>query len=235
MAFNGSGLFVRLYNWVSDRNANIKIRADRMDAEMDGIATGLSNCITRDGQSTVTADIPFNNKRLTGVADATDDTDALNRQTADARYVIVDSVSAEYTVSAGLPTPIPLDGSTPQNTEGVQILSASITPKSVTNKIRATVTIQGTVGTTNTFIAALFRNATAGALRSAAMTVVANYLGTMVFRFEDVPGSVSAQTYYVRAGSISGVTAYVNYNGVAADPLGANGMGCMLVLEEIKA
>ena len=71
MAFNGSGVFVRLYNWVSDRNAAIKIRADRMDGEMDGFATGLSNCITKDGQTTVSADIPFNNKRLTGVADAT--------------------------------------------------------------------------------------------------------------------------------------------------------------------
>lgn len=86
MAFNGSGSFARLYNWVSDRNAAIKIRADRMDAEMDGFATGLSTCITKDGQTTITQDIPFNNKRLTSVADATANTDALNRQTADARY-----------------------------------------------------------------------------------------------------------------------------------------------------
>lgn len=88
MAFNGSGLFVRLYNWVADRNANIKIRADRMDAEMDGFATGLSNCITRDGQSTVTTDLPLNNKKITGLADATAGTDALNLQTADTRYII---------------------------------------------------------------------------------------------------------------------------------------------------
>lgn len=86
MAFNGSGVFVRLYNWVSDRNAAIKIRADRMDAEMDGFATGLSNCITKDGQTTVTANIPMNNKKITGLADATAGTDALNRQTGDARY-----------------------------------------------------------------------------------------------------------------------------------------------------
>lgn len=59
MAFNGSGSFVRLYNWVQDRINGIKIRADRMDAEMDGMATGLSNTICRDGQSTTTAAIPF--------------------------------------------------------------------------------------------------------------------------------------------------------------------------------
>lgn len=82
MAFNGSGSFARLYNWVSDRNAAIKIRADRMDAELDGMATGLSTCITKDGQTTITQDIPFNNKKITGLADATGDADAVNRQTA---------------------------------------------------------------------------------------------------------------------------------------------------------
>lgn len=59
MAFNGSGLFQRLYNWVTDRDAAIKIRADRMDAEMDGFATGLSTCVTKDGQTTTTARVPF--------------------------------------------------------------------------------------------------------------------------------------------------------------------------------
>lgn len=59
MAFNGSGLFVRLYNWVFDRDNSIKIQAQRMDDEMDGFATGLSNCVTADGQTTTTAIIPF--------------------------------------------------------------------------------------------------------------------------------------------------------------------------------
>ena len=50
------------------RDSGIKIRADRMDAELDGMATGLSNCLLKDGTQTVTANIPFNGKRLTGVA-----------------------------------------------------------------------------------------------------------------------------------------------------------------------
>lgn len=87
MAFNGSGTFARLHSWVSDRAAGIKIKADRADAEDDGFAAGLSNCICRDGQSTISADIPFNNKKITGLGDATGDTHALNRQTADGRYV----------------------------------------------------------------------------------------------------------------------------------------------------
>jgi hypothetical protein len=70
MAFNGSGVFVRLYNWVNDKANGIKIRADRMDAEMNGFAAGLSTCITKDGQTTPTANLPMGGKRHTGCADA---------------------------------------------------------------------------------------------------------------------------------------------------------------------
>jgi hypothetical protein len=49
--FNGIGIFVRAYNWVQDKANAIPITASRMDTEFDGIATGLSNCITRDGQT----------------------------------------------------------------------------------------------------------------------------------------------------------------------------------------
>lgn len=77
MAFNGAGVFERLYNWVSDKAAGTKIRADRMDAEMDGFATGLSNCITVDGQSTVTDDIPMNSNKLTGLAAGSSNGDSL--------------------------------------------------------------------------------------------------------------------------------------------------------------
>ena len=86
MAYNGSGTFTRLYNWVTDRTNSIKIRADRMDAEMDGFASGLSNAICKDGQTTLTGDIPFSNRKLTGLGNATLAADAMNQQTSDVRY-----------------------------------------------------------------------------------------------------------------------------------------------------
>lgn len=67
MAFNGSGLFVRLYNWVNDAANSINIKADRMDAEMDGFASGLSNCLTRDGQGKPSAAIDWNSQNLSNV------------------------------------------------------------------------------------------------------------------------------------------------------------------------
>ncbi len=59
MARNGSGTFIRLYDWTNDRDANIKILAERMDNEFDGVATALSQSIATDGQTTTSARIPF--------------------------------------------------------------------------------------------------------------------------------------------------------------------------------
>lgn len=81
MAFNGSGTFVRLYNWVNDAANGIKILAARMDGEMDGMATGLSTCITKDGQTTITADIPFSNQKITELGDPSADADGANLKT----------------------------------------------------------------------------------------------------------------------------------------------------------
>ncbi len=67
MPFNGSGTFNRIFNWQDDADNNIDIEPDRMDGEDDGFATGLSNCIAKDGQTTITANIPLNNHKLTGL------------------------------------------------------------------------------------------------------------------------------------------------------------------------
>jgi len=68
MPFQGNGTFARIYRWQNDAANGLDILADRFDAEDDGFATGLSNCITRDGQSPPTASIPWGNQNLTGVA-----------------------------------------------------------------------------------------------------------------------------------------------------------------------
>ena len=68
MAFNGVGVFQRLYSWVTDAANGIKIRADRMDNEMNGFASGLSNCVTRDGQGKFGVDVDANGFSLKNLA-----------------------------------------------------------------------------------------------------------------------------------------------------------------------
>jgi hypothetical protein len=72
MPFNGSGTFNRVHNWVVDRGNSVPIRALKMDEEMDGMATGLSTCITKDGQTTTIAAIPFALGVRTGTGSPTD-------------------------------------------------------------------------------------------------------------------------------------------------------------------
>jgi len=78
MAFNGTGTFLRIYNWVTDKANGVPITASRFDAELEGMATGLSQCITKDGQTTITANIPFNSNKITGLGNGTARTDVIN-------------------------------------------------------------------------------------------------------------------------------------------------------------
>lgn len=71
MPFNGNGTFNRVYDWEIDKINGVKIRADRMETEMDGMAIGLSTCVTRDGQSPATANLPMGGFNHTGVSDGT--------------------------------------------------------------------------------------------------------------------------------------------------------------------
>jgi microcystin-dependent protein len=76
VAFNGSGTFNRVHNWVTDKSNVVPVTASRMDAEMDGMATGLTTAICRDGQSTTTARIPF--AAGIGMSDGSVGTPAIN-------------------------------------------------------------------------------------------------------------------------------------------------------------
>src|SRR3990167_3619704 len=67
MAFNGSGTYVRVHDWTDDAAAAVKINATRADEEDDGFATGLSTCVTKDGQTTITANLPMATFKHTGV------------------------------------------------------------------------------------------------------------------------------------------------------------------------
>lgn len=78
MPFNGTGVFNRIYQWVNDRTNGIDVDADRMDLDSNDIAQGLSNCITRDGQSPAFANLPMGGKKLTNLGTGSSNTDSVN-------------------------------------------------------------------------------------------------------------------------------------------------------------
>ena len=78
MTWDGSGNFIRTDGtrtgasvWEQARDANVLVNAPDADTHDEDVATGLENCITRNGENSPSANLPMNAKKHTGVADAT--------------------------------------------------------------------------------------------------------------------------------------------------------------------
>lgn len=116
MPFNGSGTFNRVYDWTDDRDADVKILASRMDEEMDGFATGLTNCMTLDGQSTPTANLGMGGYKLTNLGTPTADADAATKEYVDdaatpsPRQVVQWATTANIDLSSDLENADTIDG-----------------------------------------------------------------------------------------------------------------------------
>lgn len=115
MPFNGSGTFQRVYNWVTDKNNSVDITASRVDTEDTGFATGLTNCICKDGQTTITANLPMSGFRHTGVGNGVAITDyaALGQIQSGA----VTYINAGGTANAQTLTPSPALASSAQGNQ----------------------------------------------------------------------------------------------------------------------
>jgi len=128
VAFNGSGVFQRVRNWVADATAGIKIRADYHDSEDDNFAAGISNCIAKDGQTTITQNIPFNAKRITGLADPINPQDAATKAYADTKLSGSGGVmTGDIVVTKSQPSIILNDTATPVQGNEITGMHAGLT------------------------------------------------------------------------------------------------------------
>lgn len=75
MSFNGSGTF-NINSTGQPVVSGTVISSSVFNALTADLATGLSTCLTKDGQTTVTANIPMNSYKITGLAAGTAATDA---------------------------------------------------------------------------------------------------------------------------------------------------------------
>lgn len=85
MSFDGSGVYSLNFTFTTEANSP-PIAISKLDTEFADIATALSTCLLRNGNGKPTADIDWNAKRITNLATATADGDALSRAAGDARY-----------------------------------------------------------------------------------------------------------------------------------------------------
>jgi len=104
MSFNGSGTF-QINTAGQPVVTGTTITSTAFNALTADLATGLSTCITKDGQTTPTANIPMGNNKITGMAAGTAATDAANLSQAQSTATKLLSVSGTDTITAsGSPT-----------------------------------------------------------------------------------------------------------------------------------
>lgn len=131
---------------------------------------------------------------------------------------------------------IPLDDTAPQSSEGTQILSVAIAPKSTTNKLRILAVLPFSLaGGAGSAIAALFRNGAAGALSATYRYDAAGSGGALVLATEYTPGTTASVTLSVRVGvDIAGRAVVINGISGPARLLGGASEAAIFV-QEIKA
>jgi hypothetical protein len=161
---------------------------------------------------------------------------AAARATLGFTSAVVDRAYAEYLTSADLTTLIPFDDTIPQVGEGTQILAASITPKSTTNRLRVRFEGWGSpVDSGDLIAAALFLNGGANAVAATASGIAISagaIVGPILMEYEYVPGTTSAQAFTLRVGGTAGT---VRMNGTSTARRFGGVSRCTLIVEEITA
>jgi hypothetical protein len=130
--------------------------------------------------------------------------------------VVLQSVNASTTSTVNITNPFPYNSSARTNTDGTQVLTATITPKSASSNILVLVNLQLAVrtgGTPSNPISGggVFRDAITNALAAQALFLGDGGNGSMNMQFMVASGSTSPTTFNVRAGpSVNTYTLYLN-------------------------
>lgn len=130
---------------------------------------------------------------------------------------------------------IPLDDTVPQNTEGDEYMSLSITPTKATNKLLIEVVMQlASSDNTTAMIGALFQDATVNALAAnfATKDGSINATSTVVFRHYMTAGTTSVTTFKVRGGV--GFVGTTTFNGFSSVRKMGGVMASSITITEIE-
>jgi hypothetical protein len=125
---------------------------------------------------------------------------------------------------------IPLDNSIPQNNEGKQFMSLSITPTSSSNKLCITVQMTCAHTAAVVLIGALFRDSTVNALQTTWESVAAGQAASLFLYYEVVAGSTSTTTLRAVAGGHAAGT--TTFNGSASTGFFGGTMNSFMKIEE---
>lgn len=129
-----------------------------------------------------------------------------------------------YTTYTDISVEMPADDSVPQNTEGVELVTVTITPVDSTNRLVIEGNVWGAVASAGVATAALFKDSTASAIAVSCARAGAAEIVNIKLQHEMAAGGTSAITFKLRVGPSSGAANfYVNgstttrlFGGIAA-------------------
>lgn len=147
------------------------------------------------------------------------------------RGKLLQMVSASYATQTSGTTTIPTDGTIPQKTEGTEILSASLTPSSATNRLLIFSNVVCSASGTVIVTSALFQDATSNALADSPFRVDANAnINVIPLVHEMAAGTTSSTTIKVNLGT-NGGTWYVNRRGSGTGEFSSGTKSTLIVFE----
>jgi len=192
-----------------DFSANTTISSSQVDSNFDTIYNEFNGNIAAANlanDSVTTTKIADSNVTTAKIADA-----AITSAKV-ATGMPVQVVNATYSAVATGSTVIPLDDTIPQNTEGTEFMSLSITPKSATNILVISIIFycSSSLSVIDTTVA-LFQDSIASAIAVTGVTSAGvNYRTILPLTHTMTAGTTSSTTYKVRVGPSSAGTITMN-------------------------
>lgn len=148
---------------------------------------------------------------------------------------VIQTVNTQTGAFASGTTQIPADDTIPQNTEGDERMTLSITPNNSSNKLKIQVVVNCTTSGSGSDVitAALFQDTTANALAAGVSTVqAASGMCNISFTHYMDAGTTSATTFKVRIGPSTAVT--LEFNGRSGARIYGGVMSSSITIQEIK-
>lgn len=141
----------------------------------------------------------------------------------------IQTVYAEETATTSTSSSIPVDNSVPSSGEGVEALSASITPSSTAHDVLVSGFLM-VGGTTNArVVASIFRGTSC--IGVSAIQMADSFPQAIPFQILDSPSTTSSTTYSVRFGTSGGS---VQLNGSGSGRIFGGASRCVLTLQELR-
>ncbi len=131
--------------------------------------------------------------------------------------LLLQHVYAEDRTHQTITTEIPIDDTIPQQTEGSEVMTVTITPTSAASILEVTAELSVTTSGSNFNVLAMFQDATAGAVEALCFAYTgADFCDVLTIQHRVVAGSTSPTTFKLRLGVAPGSSATVYTNGTSS-------------------